>query len=416
MRNETIRRIDNLLGSALCFSLTAHRRAAERRDRSTGAGSQPVRKVLFLKLIEQGATVLAGPALAHAVARYGRENIYFCVFPENRAILDVLDLVPSDNVFELRHDDLRVFAIDAAAALRRMRQEGIDAVIDMEFLTRAPAILSYLTGASHRVGLHRFQEEGPYRGDLLTHRVQYNPYLHTSEAYLHLVQALDEDPDDLPLLKTPTRETPLAPPRFEATDDDKARVWALLEHEHGGRPPGPLVLLNPNTGDLLPTRMWPADRFVALAQQILADHPDVTLVLTGGPSEQEATEALRREMGGSRVLCMAGRTSLRDVLVLYTLGAVLVTNDSGPGHFASMTDIENIVLFGPETPQRFGPLGAHAHVIWAGLACSPCVNPYNHRFSACTDNVCMQSITVAQVAAQVRDCLDRRVQARSSAR
>jgi ADP-heptose:LPS heptosyltransferase len=176
------------------------------------------------------------------------------------------------------------------------------------------------------------------------------------------------------------------------------------------------VLLNPNTGDLLPTRMWPADRFVALAQQILADHPDVTLVLTGGPSEQEATEALRREMGGSRVLCMAGRTSLRDVLVLYTLGAVLVTNDSGPGHFASMTDIENIVLFGPETPQRFGPLGAHAHVIWAGLACSPCVNPYNHRFSACTDNVCMQSITVAQVAAQVRACLDRRVQARSSAR
>ena len=405
MRNETIRRIDSVLGSGLCFSLTAHRRAADRRGR---APSRPVHKVLFLKLIEQGATVLAAPALQLAIERYGRDNVYFCVFRENRPILDLLDLVPPHNVIELRHDDLRVFALDAAAALRRVRREGIDAVIDMEFLTRAPAILGYLSGASRRVGLHRFEEEGPYRGDLLTHRVQYNPYLHTSEAYLHLVQALDEDPDDLPLLKIATRETPLDPPRFGPSAEDRARVQALLEQEQGGSIDGPLVLLNPNTGDLLPTRMWATDRFVELGRQILAAHPDVTLVITGAPSERDGAEEVRRKIGGERVLCLAGRTSLRDVLVLYTMARVLVTNDSGPGHFASMTDIDNIVLFGPETPLRFGPLGARAHVLWARLACSPCVNPYNHRFSACEDNVCMQDITVDQVLEQVRICLESR--------
>ena len=120
---------------------------------------------------------------------------------------------------------------------------------------------------------------------------------------------------------------------------------------------------------------------------------------------------LRRKLTGKsigtpdRVRSVAGKTTLRDVLVLYTLAEVLVTNDSGPGHFASMTDIHNIVLFGPETPQLFGPLGENRHVLWAGLACSPCVNPYNHRFSPCQNNVCMQSITVDQVFAEVEAAL-----------
>lgn len=82
-----------------------------------------------------------------------------------------------------------------------------------------------------------------------------------------------------------------------------------------------------------------------------------------------------------------------------------MTNDSGPAHFASMTDIDIVALFGPETPLLYGPLGPRAHVLWEGLACSPCVNPFNYRVSACRNNVCMQSIDVERVFAAVRACL-----------
>jgi ADP-heptose:LPS heptosyltransferase len=82
-----------------------------------------------------------------------------------------------------------------------------------------------------------------------------------------------------------------------------------------------------------------------------------------------------------------------------------VTNDSGPGHFSSMTGITSVVLFGPETPAVFGPLAPNAHVLRADIACSPCVNPYNHRFSPCNDNVCMQMITVDQVYELVNERL-----------
>ena len=59
----------------------------------------------------------------------------------------------------------------------------------MEFFSRASAIFAFLTGAAIRVGLHRFTGELPYRGNLMTHRIQYLPQLHISTQYSVLVEA-----------------------------------------------------------------------------------------------------------------------------------------------------------------------------------------------------------------------------------
>jgi ADP-heptose:LPS heptosyltransferase len=82
----------------------------------------------------------------------------------------------------------------------------------------------------------------------------------------------------------------------------------------------------------------------------------------------------------------------------------MVTNDSGPAHFAAAGGLPTIVLFGPETPNLYQPLG-NSKVIYAGLACSPCVSASNHRKSACDDNVCMRAISIEQVFAAVTDML-----------
>src|SRR5205085_11574821 len=112
-------------------------------------------------------------------------------------------------------------------------------------------------------------------------------------------------------------------------------------------------------------------------------------------------EALVRAVDSPRCASLAGKTTLRQVLVLYGLADVLVTNDSGPAHFASLTPVDVVVLFGPETPRLFAPVSPHTHPLWAGIACSPCINAYNDRQTACTDNVCMRRITTDQVFAEV---------------
>ena len=65
----------------------------------------------------------------------------------------------------------------------------------MEFFARFSAAIAYMTGAARRVGFHVFFGEGPYRGDLMTHRLSFNPYLHTSQTFQILVDALDRDHD-----------------------------------------------------------------------------------------------------------------------------------------------------------------------------------------------------------------------------
>jgi ADP-heptose:LPS heptosyltransferase len=92
--------------------------------------------------------------------------------------------------------------------------------------------------------------------------------------------------------------------------------------------------------------------------------------------------------------------------VLYTRSEILVTNDSGPAHFASMTPIHVVTLFGPETPALFAARSPNAIALWAGIACSPCVNAYNNRQSVCRNNLCMQAITVNDVFKEVTGIYD----------
>jgi ADP-heptose:LPS heptosyltransferase len=114
---------------------------------------------------------------------------------------------------------------------------------------------------------------------------------------------------------------------------------------------------------------------------------------------------MARAFGSGRAISMAGRTSLRQLLVLYSLADLLVSNDSGPVHFAALTPVPVVALFGPETPVLYGPLSRRARAVHSGLACSPCVNILNHRMSPCTDNQCMKRIEVEQVLTAAREVL-----------
>jgi ADP-heptose:LPS heptosyltransferase len=360
-----------------------------------------------MKMSEQGATVLAYRAILRATELVGREHVYFWVFAENREILDLLSVIPAENVLTVRSDSFVVFLLDVIKTLVQIRRLAIDATVDLELLARAPAILAFLTGARRRAGMHPYTLDGPYRGDLLTHKLWYNPYLHTARSSYLLVEALLADPSDTPLLKIPTPPVDLRPPRLTLHEGHRNQVRTLIERLLGETVTSPIALLNPNASDLLPLRKWPTERFVELGRQLLARHPGLILVITGAPTERKDAEELTRAIGSRQAVSVAGRTTLQELLTLYTLATVLVTNDSGPAHFASLTGIDVVVLFGPETPHLYGPIGENVHTIWAGLACSPCVNAYNHRVSPCSNNRCMQTISVDQVLDEVEAILAR---------
>jgi ADP-heptose:LPS heptosyltransferase len=387
--------IDRLAGVPLCAGLTLVRRLIG--DRFVPERVEVPRKVLFVKLAEQGSTVLAYPAISRAIQLVGRENVFFLVFEENRFILDAMGPIPPENVITIRHKQPFELAWQAFRALMRVRRERLDAAVDLEFFSRGSAILTFLSGARQRVGFHTFFGDGPYRGDLMTHRLSYNPYLHTSQIFLLMVAALEQPVPRSGKLSVPVPQIEKWVPDFEPAAGEQDQVRSLLQRETGNDGEPQIVLLNPNASDLLPLRKWPADRYVSLARRLLDAFPEIYIGLTGAPDEAGPIEAMVQEIGSPRCFSLAGKTTLRQLLVLYTLSELLITNDSGPAHFAAMTQVHTLTLFGPETPALFGARTPRAVTIWQGLACSPCVNAYNNRQSSCTNNVCMQKITVDRV-------------------
>ena len=394
-----LQRIDRWLGVPVCWLFTQVRRVVGHPLPPAG---MPAGRILFIKLAEQGSTVLAQAAIRRAVEMVGRENVFFVVFTENRFILDLLDLIPAANVFTINAGSIGTLVTSTWGALGRIRRMAFDAAIDLEFFARMSAAFCFVTGARRRVGFHTFFGEGPYRGDLMTHRLLYNPYHHTSTMFALMVEALQADPAALPTFGLqPARAVgDTSSAEFRPRPEEVDAVRAILRPLAGD---APLILLNANASDLLPLRRWAPERYVELARRLLDTLPEVRVVMTGAPSEAAAADTLVSRIGSERCFSLAGKTTLRQLLILYTLAELLITNDSGPAHFASLTPINVITLFGPETPRLFAALTPRNVALWAGVACSPCVNAYNNRQSPCRNNVCMQQITVDQVFAAAGD-------------
>ena len=403
--------IDRWVGIPVCGVLTLVRLLSG--GRRLEALPARLSKILLVKFAEQGSTVLAYHAILRAIEMVGRENIYFLVFEENRFILDVMNLIPEENVITIGHKSIFRAGMDALRALKRIRRLGIDAAIDFEFFSRSSAALTFLTGARSRVGFHTFFGEGPYRGDLMTHRLLYNPYLHTSQSFQLMVEALGQAPAQLPTMQSQVPKVNSASPEFGASSSEQEEVRAILRRESGREGVLRMILLNPNASDLLPLRKWPTNRYVELARRLLERFPDACIAMTGAPDEMETVAQAAREVGSPRCFSLAGKTTLRQLLVLYTLSELLITNDSGPAHFASLTQITVITLFGPESPLLFHAHGGRSIPIWMQLPCSPCVNAYNNRQSPCRNNICMQAITVDRVfGVACKSYLDRQVERR----
>lgn len=394
-----MRQADRWLGVPACLALTAFRRLLDYFDHA-GSG-EPPRRILFVKLVEQGSSVLACSAIRRAIELVGRENVYFLVFEENRFILDAMGLLPPENILAIRTAGLIRATIDALQVIQRIRALDINAAIDLEFFARSSAALVFMSGARYRVGFQAFGGEGPYRGDLLTHRLRFNPYLHTSQTFCMLVEALKVQGERLPTFDLEPVAADDAPPAFCSRPEEVDQAKALLKEASPDARFEPLILLNANCSDLLPLRRWPIERYVELARRLINRYPEVHVAMTGAPDEGLAVAALVERVGSDRCFNLAGRTTLRQLLMIYGLAEVLVTNDSGPAHFAALTPIDVVTLFGPENPRLFAARTARNHVFWAGIACSPCVSALNGRTSPCRDNICMQRIDVDRVFKEV---------------
>ncbi len=152
-----------------------------------------------------------------------------------------------------------------------------------------------------------------------------------------------------------------------------------------------------------PAKDWPRERFVELGKRIQQELGKRICIL-GGKDEQERGELLCREIGGEcRNFC--GHFPLLHLGSVLQQMDLLVSNDSGPMHFAAAVGTPLVALFGPTDPARTGPWG-EGHAV---LRAEPGPEGYpDHRsYKDPASRVWMERLDVETVFAAVKQQLQR---------
>jgi len=391
------RAADRFLGVPICALFSFFNRFSGRPAIATAP-----RKILVILLSEMGSLVLAHSMFMRLKQQYPGAAIYALVFAKNREMLDLLGVMPPENVMVVDDSSLKNFASDTIRALRALRKLRLDVVIDCELFARVSSILSYLSGAAIRVGFHRHTQEGLYRGSFINRPVMYNPYRHLSQQFLTLVAAICSS--TRPLAKQAPEAIPGPPPLLSFSPEELSQTSAKLHTRFPSVKDKRLALVYPS-GGILAIRAWPLDHYLKLCSGLLQDGFAVGII--GLKQDKPLGQAIVAHCQNPCCIDLTGyNDTVRQLLALFYCAALLVTNDGGPGQFAALTPLPTIVLFGPETPLLYGSLGRNVFCFHLPLPCSPCVTAYNHRTSPCDgDNQCLKQITPEQVLAKAREML-----------
>jgi ADP-heptose:LPS heptosyltransferase len=388
MKLQTQRFIDRWVGQLLCSVVSGW-------VRLTGDRAKPVqnpKNILVILLSEMGSIVLAGPMFAQIRRQYPGVNIHILQLKKNQEVSKLLQLTQPEFMHSLDDSSGGALIGDILAISRKMRALGLDAVIDCELFSRVSALLSFTTGAPVRVGFTPHTQEGLYRGSFINHAIPYNPYQHISKQFLALVDAL-ESAGAMPRTKAaPIRALPTDTElRVEFSADELMGYRNQVYADHPVTTKRSLVLMYAG-GGILPERAWPAAHYARVAQGLCAAGYAVGLI--GLKDDAQLAKDLMAQVQHAACLDLTGYTrSIRELLMLFHTAKLLITNDGGPGHFATVTPIQTMVFFGPETGKLYGPLGNRNVVLESGIACSPCLTAYNHRLTYCDgDNQCLKRI------------------------
>lgn len=392
--------VDFYVGVPLCAALSAihflRKISAPAHPQYAGGG------VLCIELSEIGSTILGHSALEVLKTKAPGE-VYFLIFKKNAGAIEALHVLPPDHVITIDDRSFRHFAASAVRALRRIRRLRPQAAVDFELFSRFTAMFSYLSGAGVRAGFSNHTNEGLYRGNLLTHPVLYNPHQHMAVNLVALAEGIS-GVEDRCFVKRDLRALLQDPPQVPIAPEQCAAAGELIRSKLPDRASAgmDLVLLSPDPGPALPLRGWAPRNYVEVSKALLRHSPKIAIGITGLDSSRALAREIAEGIGEpGRVADFTGATrDLATLLALFRAAKLLIATDGGSAHLASLTRLPSVVLFGPETPDLYAPLGPGVTTLFAGLACSPCLSAANHRRSECTNNRCLQAITPAMVIAE----------------
>jgi ADP-heptose:LPS heptosyltransferase len=360
-----------------------------RRDHSVNTGN--VKKIVVAKLIGMGSILQATPLLKALKRRYPSAQIIFVTLKSNRALLDRIEGV--DEAITL--DDRSVFSMGFTTlrAIFHLMALRADLYFDLEVYSAFASLLALLAVTRNRIGFYRHSTA--FKKGIYTHLVFFNTRMPIRTLYLQLGQVFG----------VPKGESELTGP-IRIDDRDRQKIPSVLASASRWQSGQPYIVVNPNASDLLLERRWPVAHAVSAITQLVSAGHQVALI--GAPNERAFVAGLYDELPAEirpRVANTAGTLSLGELCALIDGAACVLTNDTGPMHISIALARHTVCLFGPANPEHYGQKLPYVRIFYSPVFCSPCL--YEADEPPCNgNNICMQRLDPAQVAAAVEQFLE----------
>ena len=335
------------------FLLGGYKRGIYLPPGTAAAGLKPFR-ILIRATNWLGDSVISAPAV-RAIKR-GRPDAHVTVLAPEK-IAAVWRLIPEvDEVLGVSAKSL--FAV--VGALRR--QAAFDVAVLFPNSMRA-ALEVWLAGVPRRVGL-RGHTRAALLNQIVPARGAIGPVRHQVHEYLDFARALGANV---------ASEPEPAPDRLPPTAN---KIGLCPGAEYG------------------PAKRWLPERFAEAARLVSAEKP-VGWILFGTAGDAEVGAQIAAELGET-CTNRIGKTSLEELIAELRECRLLLTNDTGTMHLATLLGVPTVSVFGSTEPRLTGPLGEGNQVVRHHVECSPCF------LRECPlDFRCMHAATSQEVAARV---------------
>jgi lipopolysaccharide heptosyltransferase I len=294
------------------------------------------KNILIIKPSSLGDVVHALPALGALRRAFPEAKITWMIRREFAPLLECVKGLDEVLLFE-RKALGRWYAPSGWAAMRallgRLRGGHYDLVLDLQGLLRT-AVFSRLSGCPVRVGMADARELAPL---FYTHKVRPpDGSLHMADRYRAALAAVGAGEMDM--------QVALDPP-VTAVE----HVQRLLAE--AGLAEGCFAVLIP--GAAHESKRWPIERFAAAAERLVRDY-GLAVAAVGTAGEQRIVSALQ-QVSAVPITDWTGRTTIPQLVAVLQRAALVVSNDTGPGHIAVAAQTPTVLVFGPTNPQWVGP-------------------------------------------------------------
>jgi heptosyltransferase-2 len=326
-----------------------------------------MQNILFVQTAFLGDLLLSVPVLKNCRRLYPAASISLVCRKGIGNLLKELGLV--DSIYEIEKGKRQSYKI----IQNQLRDVHFDLLLSPHESFRT-MLFCWSVSATRKVSYKKWYQYVSYT-DLVDRPMQYPEALRQ----IYLLSLISED------IKNKFQDLDKTVDWLQVTEK-QIPDWATPNASSSLQPKENIVCMAP--GSVWNTKMWPKEYFAKVATRCVAKGYDVYLI--GAENEKPVCNWIASEVPA--VKNMAGKTSLQNLYQLFSRSQLLVCNDSGPMHLASLLSLPTIAVFGPTVLSLgYRPWQNQAQVVEVSLPCRPC-GKHGHQTCPIGTHDCMKLV------------------------